>query len=178
MTVKWKLPLRDLEVRHPGLTKGLADSYGEAAAVCFDRHHRSPADVDVERNGSASVVVTEWQAVDDRMRGAWANEIDATEFGAYACALASVEVLDGLVAVRRAETMTGADYYVAPRGSSFDDLEDCRRLEVSGVDRGTLASVRRRLSAKLAQARAGDSDLPACAAVVGFKERIILLADL
>ena len=30
--------------------------------------------------------------------------------------------------------MTGADYYVAPPGNSPEDLEDCLRLEVSGVD--------------------------------------------
>ena len=115
---------------------------------------------------------------DARTRDAWANVIDTTEAGAYACALAAVELADGLVAVRRAETLTGADYYVAPPGNSPDDLEECLRLEVSGVDRGPERAIEQRLGAKLAQAAAGNSNLPALASVVGFKTRLIMLADL
>lgn len=70
------------------------------------------------------------------------------------------------------------DYYVAQPGASVDDLEDCRRLEVSGVDRGPEPVVRQRLDAKLRQAAKGDSNLPALAAVVGFKARLIVMADL
>ena len=92
--------------------------------------------------------------------------------------LAAVELADDLVAVRRAETMTGADYYVAPMGNSPDDLEDCLRLEVSGVDHGPESAIGQRLRAKLAQAAAGNSNLPALACVVGFKARLIMLADL
>lgn len=74
--------------------------------------------------------------------------------------------------------MTGADYYVAPREKASDDLEDWLRLEVSGVDHGSEPTVRQRLKAKLTQAAAGKSNLPAMAGVVGFKIRLILLADL
>ena len=164
--------------RHTGLTKPIADSQTEAARVCLERHHRSPADFDLDRNGTRSGVVIEWQPPNARTRGAWANETDATEAGASACALAAVELIDGLVAVRRAETGTGADHYVAPPGASADDLEDCLRLEVSGVDRGPEQVVRQRLNAKLRQAAAGNSNLPALAGVVGFRARLIAVADL
>ncbi len=60
----------------------------------------------------------------------------------------------------------------------MDDLEDCWRLEVSGVDQGSESVVERRLQDKLAQAAAGRSNLPAVAGVVGFRARVILLADL
>ena len=80
--------------------------------------------------------------------------------------------------MRRAETRTGADYYVAPHGASADDLEDCLRLEVSGVDRGPESVVRKRLNDKLRQAAAGNSNLPALAGVVGFKARLIAVANL
>ena len=83
-----------------------------------------------------------------------------------------------LVAVGRAETLTGADYYVAPQGSMPGDLEGCLRLEVSGVDSGSNTVVGRRLKNKLAQARRGLSDLPAIAGVAGFRARLVLLADL
>lgn len=74
--------------------------------------------------------------------------------------------------------MTGADYYVAPRDKASDDLEDWLRLEVSGVDHGPESTLRQRLRAKLTQAATGNSNLPAMAGVVGFKIRLILLADL
>ena len=112
------------------------------------------------------------------MLDAWANETDATEAGACALVLAAVERADGLVAMRRAETLTGADYYVAPEGSEPRDLEACLRLEVSGVDHGTKSAVNSRLTAKLEQAYRGNSDLPAMAGVVGFKVKTILLARL
>ena len=167
-----------MERRHVGLSKPIADSYSEAAGVCLERHHEAPTDFDLHHSGSRSATVVEWLRPDARTRDAWANAIDATEAGAYACALAAVELADGLVAVRRAETLTGADYYVAPPGSSPDDLEECLRLEVSGVDRGPERAIKQRLRTKLAQAAAGNSNLPALAGVVGFKARLIMLAEL
>ena len=118
-----------------------------------------------------------WSATTERTKGAWANAIDATEAGACACALAALDLARGHVAVRRAETGTGADYYIGPPGSGLDDLEDCVRLEVSGVDRGNRQRLDTRLAAKVQQARAGASDLPAVAAVVGFEAKTILLID-
>ena len=80
--------------------------------------------------------------------------------------------------MRRAETRTGADHYVATPGAAIEDLESCKRLEVSGVDRGPEPIVRQRLNAKLRQAAAGASNLPALASVVGFKACLIATADL
>ena len=51
-------------------------------------------------------------------------------------------------------------------------------VEVSGVDAGPESTVNRRLKDKLAQAAAGSSNLPAMAGVVGFKAKLIMLADL
>ena len=74
--------------------------------------------------------------------------------------------------------MTGADYYVAPGDTAPDDLEDWLRLEVSGVDRGPESTIGQRLRAKLDQAAVGNSNLPALAGVVGFRARLIMVADL
>ena len=178
MAPKPILPILDMEHRHVGLTKAIADSNMQAAVVCLDRHHESPVDFDLDRNGSRTVAGAAWQASDAQTRAAWANEIDATEAGAYACALAAVELVLGLVAVRRAETRTGADYYLAPCNDPADDLENCFRLEVSGVDRGPEHTIQQRLKRKLKQAAAGDSNLPALAGVIGFRARLIMLADL
>jgi hypothetical protein len=80
----------------------------------------------------------------------------------------------GLVAISRADTRTGADYYL---GMPEDlDLEGAFRLEVSGVDQGDASVIRRRLKEKEAQARRGDSCLPAYACVVGFREASALVS--
>ena len=178
MAGKPSLPIHDMAQRHEGLTEAIATVHTEAAGVCLARHHRSPIDFDLDRSGDRSAVVVAWQQPNKRTVDAWANDDDATEAGACACALAAIELADGLVAVRRAETKTGADYYVAPKGSPMQDLEDCLRLEVSGVDAGSESTVNQRLKRKLVQVAAGRSNLPAMAGVVGFRARLIVLAEL
>jgi hypothetical protein len=79
------------------------------------------------------------------------------------------------VAVSRAETCTGADYYVASADYGKDDLENCFRLEVSGIDQGPIELISSRLRAKLQQTKNGRSNLPAIAAVTGFKAKLIMI---
>lgn len=167
------LPIHSMSDRHPGLTPELAESYTQAARVCLDRHHVSPVDFDIHDRAESGPARLEWTSTDRRTRNAWANEIETTEAGAYACALAAVELRHGLVTVARAETQTGADFYVGRPGLPASDRI---RIEISGTDRGSPTTAKRRLRAKLIQAAAGDSTLPAMAAVVGFRVRQILLA--
>ena len=67
---------------------------------------------------------------------------------------------------------------MAPAGPPPADLEECVRLEISGVDRGGPTVLAHRLKQKLEQAAAGSGNLPAIAGVVGFRARVILLAPL
>jgi hypothetical protein len=172
--MKPMLPLEDMDKRHAGLTPSVAGNYYEAACVSLSRNHAPPQDFDVIGDEAQLTAQVQWPPPDERRLRAWANRDDATRDGAYACAIAAVEVLSGLFAVSRAETLTGADYYVAPQGYEAEDLEHCIRLEVSGTHCDEL-EVRKRLSAKMKQARQGRSNLPAIAAVVGFKVRFIML---
>jgi hypothetical protein len=172
------LPLVDLARRHPGLTKALGETYTEAAGVCLGRHHESPATLSIELHGEQSECNAEWSEPDERTLRAWANDIEATEAGAYGVSLAAIEMTQGYVAVSRAETLTGADYYLAPAESALDDLEACLRLEVSGSDTGNQSAIKQRLKAKLRQAGKGISNLPAIASVVGFQERTVAIAAL
>jgi hypothetical protein len=57
-------------------------------------------------------------------------------------------------------------------------LEGCVRLEVSGVNAGTAADVKRRLQEKISQTLRGESNLPAIASVVGFKVQEIVISAL
>ncbi len=102
-----------MDKRHPGLTSAIAASNLEAAGVCLDRHHVTPSDFELDANGQASTAMVDWSKPSDRAKAAWANETDTTEAGACTLVLAAVELAEGLVAVSRAETLTGADYYVA-----------------------------------------------------------------
>ena len=169
------LPLRDMHLRHRALTGPVAASHCEAASVCLSRHYWPPIAIAVEGDSQSRRVDVQWETPDARTRDAWANKVDATEAGACACVIAGVELLHGLVAVRRAHTGTGADYYVGPPGSGVDDLEDCWRLEVSGVDVGDKKAVLRRVLEKAQQTREGDSSLPAFAGVVGFAAKLLVI---
>lgn len=171
-----KIDLNGMELRHRGLTPSVAGVFHEAASVILSRYHSTPTDVTIVDNGASGPAELHWQIPTQRVLEAHNNEIDATEQGAYGCAVGAVEVSRGLFAVRRAETLTGADYCVGPQGSG-DDLEDCLRLEVSGVGKGTSKEVQARLTRKISQAKAGNSNLPAVAAVVGFAAKLIMLQD-
>lgn len=170
-----KLELKGLHERHSGLTAALGGAFYEAASVCLNRHHQSPVDLEVHRDENINKRSAEFEKPDERVLNAWGNDIDTTEAGAYGISLAAVEVEEQLVAVKRAETLTGADWYVAPVGTVPDDLESCFRLEISGVDAGDRSAIKTRLLQKVAQTRAGASNLPAIASVVGFKEKHIAI---
>jgi hypothetical protein len=170
------LPFHDLEARHHGVTKAIGDTYTEAARVCLDRHHVSPTRFSIEAKAATKGAIAKWSPANEREQGAWANEIDATAAGAYGIALAAIELIEGMFAIRRAETGTGSDYYVAPADASLDDLEDWLRLEISGVNRGDRSMVQQRLHQKVQQALTGQSNLPALAAVVGFRATCVAVA--
>lgn len=170
------LVLEGLSNRHYGLTRAVGDTYSEAAGVCLSRHHRAPVDFTVQVDGKASTNSVQWLAPDERTRNAWANDTDATEAGAYAMSLAAIETREQLLAIRRAETLSGSDYYVAPVGTDPSNLENSWRLEVSGTDTGTHTTLNGRLNQKKKQAKEGNSNIPAIAAVVGFKIMAISIA--
>ena len=174
-STKLKIVIYGLARRHPGLTVHVAGSFTEAASVCLSRHHDSPVTMNIACDTKQVDRSIDFQMPDSRALKSWNNDIDATEAGAYGVAIATVEVEEKLVAVSRAETLTGADWYIAPRGKQLEDLEDCFRLEVSGLDTGTKSDIETRLRQKIDQTQRGKSNLPAIASVVGFKERTVLI---
>ena len=109
------------------------------------------------------------------------NLIDTPGFpdfrGPTLSALAAVETMAGLVAVGRAETGSGADYYLGKSGAELDDFESCYRFEVSGVDRGGVSEIRSRLRTKISQVTAAASNVPAIASVVGLATKVVVLED-
>lgn len=170
-----RLEINHLDRRHPGVNSHAAGYLHDAARVCLHRHHRSPVEMTVRSDSGATRAEVHWNEPDANCQATHNNADDATRDGACACVIAAVELTEGLVAVSRAHTKTGADYYVMPRGSRTDDLENAVRLEVSGLNLGAEHDVAARLNRKVAQLREGRSSLPAIAGVVGFRERLLLL---
>jgi hypothetical protein len=168
------LPINSMADRHVGLTPALAESYLEAACVCLSLHHVPPQKFLLKNEPSEIKVIVVWEPPDDRCCAAWSNLSDAARDGAYACAIAAVELSLGFFAVRRAETLTGADYYIAPLNEIAEDLENCFRLEVSGTNRNN-NEVENRLTKRTKQAKKGQSNLPAIVVIVGFQVKLILM---
>jgi hypothetical protein len=168
------LPIDAMDTRHYGLSPEVAAAYNQAARVCLDRHHSSPTLFSIEDDRGDLPVGIVWLEATARESDAWANRDDATRDGGYLCALAAVELREGLFAMRRVQVGGRADYYVAPPNSPRDDLESFERLEVSGVDAGDRHSVARRLTSKVAQV-ASAGNLPALAGVVGFAASLIMI---
>lgn len=174
MENKLQLVFESLGGRHL-IDRPQLDSCSNAARVRLDVHHTSPTEFQLESRGEAQVVELDWTPTDNLLKRSYLNADDAKRDGAYAIALAAVEQLENMVGVARCETRTGADYYVMPAGSDPENyLEDAYRLEVSGSDSGE-TDVRYRLKQKRQQALDGKSSLPAFAAVVGFRVKLILL---
>jgi hypothetical protein len=164
-----------LDGAHPGVSEARARAHAEAVCVCVARHHQSPTEYTVWNQEEQTPLALEWDVPDERLLAAWANTNEATEAGAVGLVLAALETCAGLVAVRRAETGTGADYYVGPPGSGREDLERCLRLEISGVDHGSASLVHGRVFEKVQQTLQGKSNLPALVGVVGFKVSLVVL---
>jgi hypothetical protein len=177
MTADSRLRFSDLKNRHPGVTPGLSVAYDEAARVCLDRHHTSPQTFDIQDGKKNCEGSAAWEPTDTRLKNGWNNQGDTTEMGAYGVSLAAVELSRSLVAVSRAETRTGADYYLGLPSQTVEDLESLIRLEVSGTDNGSASTIRERLQQKKNQAKNGKSNLPAIASVVGFAALKIEIED-
>jgi hypothetical protein len=166
------LDIENLSARH-NITASAGNALAEAASVCLDRHHTPPTDVDCDWDGTAMPAMITWTVPDAKTKSTFANEEEATRDGAYAVSFATVERAENLVTISRAEKLTGADWYVAPRGVPFDDLESALRLEVSGTDTDKAAVVKQRVTQKVNQLISGKSNLPALASVVGFRLRVV-----
>jgi hypothetical protein len=168
--------IAELHRRHPGLTPSIAAAYAEAASVCLARHGTPPSELATWVNDYVTRVVVEWHQPSERSRKAWANEIDTTEAGAYGVALGVVETELGLVAIERARSLTGADYYIG-QNVSGDGLESAYKFEVSGVNEGGSRELRKRLREKLRQVTAYGRPARAYACVVGFRALTVMVQE-
>jgi hypothetical protein len=161
--------------RHPGVSAAVCANFSEAADICLARHHGPPpTPLNINCVGKESTRILKWCSPDETARRSWRNRDDATRDAAYGISLAVVEHELGMVALSRADTRSGADYYVGTPEAV--DLEEAFRLEVSGIDAGDLADIRRRLKTKEGQLVRGDVFLPGYASIVGFRQAVVLVS--
>ena len=173
--------LKDLHRRHPGLTEGLSSHLCEAAAVCLSRFHAvPPATLAVRGPTSSRKYELVWFYPSATAFASNAHDDNATEHGAYAIALASVDAHVGLVTVGRTQARSGADWHLRPYDPRLEpmfdiDHPDAVRLEVSGISDDDDAKVRQRVRAKRDQAssRAGA----ALVGVVGFRTARVVFSE-
>jgi hypothetical protein len=163
-----KLPLEEMSSRHPGLIPCLEETCKKSAAVILDKYYRSPEVFLLRDDKNEFDSLVEWEEPDARTKAALNNKDDSKCDGAYIISLAALELSRGMVAIGRTDILSGADYYVAPIGSELDDLENAYKLEVSGTE-SDLSGFKTRLNDKVEQAKRGNCNLPALAAVVGYK---------
>ena len=145
-------------------------SLREAAAVVLDRLQpgvtaEAAALVESTRAPARDALVR-WPRATAQMRDTHANELNASEDGAAAVAIAMVPATHGYRVVRRAFHGSGADYLMRAAGSADDDII---RLEVSGI--GGSSHPPSRLREKVDELRAGALRRPGVAVVVAFFTR-------
>lgn len=175
--------LASLHVRHCGLDAGGAGYFAGAAHVALTVElGAGPGELEIANGTRRTRFVLAWPAPGAATASTHRNRIDRAEVGAYAVALAAVEAEYDLVAVGRAEELTGADWIL---GSCVDGLavrdenlnyEGSVYLEVAGSGDASKADLKRSLDEKKKQLRkiqkAKDKRI---AAVISFSlPRVVL----
>ena len=112
--------------------------------------------------------VVYWDGVDDEMRRTWADQEEATEYGAYCIAFLLMHKLRGMISIERSRKENGFDYWIGIRDDSPDLFQKKAVLEVSGIRTGTASSRTQRLNEKITRLQKYKRVLPAVVVVVEF----------
>lgn len=152
----------------PGISPVWGASLAEAAGVSLeDKGHVAPKDCQVDGSFDA-VHSLRWPPTTAQIRRTWADPDESVEHGAYGIAALLVATHTELEVVERSRKGTGFDYWLGRKGEASTLFQQTARLEVSGIGRGTNASVNARVKAKLQQTSVSDGALPAYVVVVEF----------
>jgi hypothetical protein len=152
-----------------GVTSAIGESLAQAAAVCLEDQEHSPG-TELRIDGDFSgVFFLLWDCVSNQIRRSLADMQEATEWGACGVAILLVEKLTSLRVVQRSYKGTGFDYWLGKEDDIEELFQGKKRLEASGILRGTEATIRARVKKKLMQTDQSDGiGLPALVVVVEF----------
>jgi hypothetical protein len=166
-----KINLEDLCEGIRNLTPVRGADFAEAGAVSLDRQgHSSGVSIKVSGEYNEDVEV-KFADVTESMRKSWADIREAVDHGASGIAILFMRDMTKLTVIERSSIGPGFDYWLGPEGKEDDELifQDKVRLEISGINVGNTADVKRRVGQKLDQTNPSDSwGLPAYVVVVEF----------
>lgn len=153
------------------LTSSLVNSFAEAASVALTNMRHSPppppTSAELHYRGTITQVQLSWCNPDKITLNSYNNELDATEFGAYAIAIGIAKFLSKKYrVVARAQQGSGADFLMVADG---EPEQNYVKLEVSGT--GSEQQESRRLAQKIGQVKSG------VAVVVSFVKPKILAQE-
>jgi hypothetical protein len=159
-------PLREGKL---GLTKAYGSFLVEAASFCLHLNkHPNPVFVIVTGDTPTSGSL-KWDEITEIHNHSFADEQEATEYGAYGVAAVIVLKLTGISHIARSAKGTGIDFWLGLGTDERGIFQSTARLEVSGILKGRDSRIAARKSTKLAQtARSDETSLPAYVAIVEF----------
>lgn len=164
----------DLDQVAPSLGS-LTEEWGaaicQAAAHCMtEKTHNSGVELHSSGMGLPNFEVS-WAPFRDavRVKATWFDSQVAVEHGAYAIALATIDIQYGLKVVQRSAKGTGFDFWVRDPSKAGLMMQGAERVEVSGILNGTKSQVTGRLNEKIKQMdQSAFMGLPGHAVVVEF----------
>jgi hypothetical protein len=146
--------------------------YAEAAAICFEENNfKGSVVLEVEGEHNAQFQIT-WGKMSQQVKDMHNDFVYETEYGAYCIAFLIIHHLTDFKIIRRSKRKTGFDYWLGDKVSEYP-FDDTARLEVSGILKGNMADVKKRLKEKQRQVKQSDeSELPAYIIVTEFSKPV------
>jgi len=127
------LHLDDLQKEVSGITKAIGNFLTEAAAYCLDAQgHQSGVVLKIVGDFEEEFSLHWTTKIDDKVKKAWADEKEATEYAATAIAILLTLRLTGFVISKRLRQGDRADYFLVKRDPSSQTSSKAL-LEVSGI---------------------------------------------
>jgi hypothetical protein len=154
----------------PNLTSSLVESYGIAAAVCYDKNGFHP-EIEHEITGDIQGTITlDWDKLTSIDNNTYNDLQEATEWGATVIAFLLIKQYTNYRVISRSKKGTGYDYFL---GSGTGNLfQDMAKLEVSGILKVTKKnSIEQRKREKMKQAEKYDKELTVFVVVTGFSSK-------
>lgn len=164
------LDLMSLRRGIPALTTSLGTVHAEAASICLTSQGHKPQIQLKVRRRKVPTFMLDWPVAKGKMKRAYNDDDEATEWGASGIAILFVRESTGLTAIERSKKGTGIDYWLGPPSKKGAlPFQNKARLEVSGLRNGTDAQIEARVEKKIEQSKTSDrTRLSAYIVVVEF----------
>jgi len=165
-----ELSLTQLKKGTHGITPEYGASLAQAASICLEEQKHYPG-IKLNVDGDfKKVFLVCWDRTTEQMRRCWADLEFTTEQGAYGIATLLVTAITDLTVIERSRKGTGFDYWLGAKNDPEPLFQRKSRLEVSGIRKGDMAIIGRRVREKLGQIECYQSNLSAFVIVVEFSE--------